>query len=526
MELRSWSTWLMSYGELAARSGRVGDIDRRREDPISRFVCNLRLRYNCWSVPRMSAGAQPRMSERLFRSTRSLWGWAGLLWLCANACSAEVVVPAGGGGEGGSDDSPPVERRPLTVRVERRLSDWGLATYPLEGVTVFASDADGALLSTAVTGKDGSAELQAADYGFVTAVTVDANPCINDDCEDRLLSVRVMPGAQSLRLPAEARDAKPRQPMRVRVEWDPIEGASYRVRWSCAHLSSPLTSPFDWLPAEQSSVDIPDVVGCPGSDTIAVVLDVKTLPPEGWPLPEYIETLFGYVDGLPFVSGSELTVHVPLQPGSDATLLVTGGPHLVQNLALARLLPGVGIGQYGGWKQEWVEGDPVSLRSTTIAPPFPELPRWLHAFPNTECAFTDFVEVSPGDGEIVVAAERLAGVIPVPGVAGNENRKGAWKLLDGEVGDAILLASGWNDEDGHVVWEFLEPVKKEGEGVPLLELPSDLHQVLGVPPSDLEFGARHKHIDVVEAADFLTFLELYDSDRNHRQESTSWICEE
>ncbi|MBL8743998.1 MAG: hypothetical protein JNK04_22985 [Myxococcales bacterium] len=454
--------------------------------------------------------------------------WLALFALYVAACSPDVVVPAGGGGgggagtggQGGGGGSPPVATRSLTVRVERRLSDWGLSTYPLEGLTVFASDPEGALLSTAVTGKDGSAELQAADNGFVTAVSLDEQPCINDDCEDRLLSVRVVPAAQSLRLPAEARDAKSREPMSLKVEWDPIEDALYTVSWSCENLSNTVL-PF-WLPSEQSSVEIPDVVACPGSDEIAVAIDVQTPPPEDGP---YAITQFGYVDGLPYVAGGALTVHVALQPGAEATLLVTGGPHLVQNLGYARLLPGVGVGLNGSWQQQWVNGGTWQL-STTVAPAFPELPRWLHAYPNTECAFTDVVEVGTGDGQITVDAERLAGVIPMPGAVGTGKLKGAWKLLDGEIGDAVFLDSSWTDEQGHVVWEFLEPVKSEGEGVPLLELPPDLHTVLGTPPADLVFGVRHKHIDVVEALDFPTFLELYDSDRYHRQESTSWTCEE
>jgi hypothetical protein len=396
-----------------------------------------------------------------------------------------------------------VETRSLTVLVERPLSDWGFATYPLEGLWVFASDPDGRLLSTATTGEDGRAALQVVDNGFVTALTVDEQPCIEDDCADQLLSVRVVPGAHTLRLPTEARDAKKREPMTLKVEWDPIEDAVYRVSWSCANLSDSLNFTLDRR--EQSSVDIPDVVGCPGSDEIAVSVFTR------WGEPEH----FGYVSGLPFVPGSELTVHVPLQLGTEATLLVTD-PWLVSNPRQVRLLPGVGLGCLGCWEQEWVEG---GMLTTTQTPPFPELPRWTQAWPNTECAFNRIVEISAGDGPITFEAERLAGVLPLLEPEAGA-RTGGWKLLDGDVGDAVLLSTSWPDEDGHVSWELLEPATKEGEGVPALELPKDLPKVVGAPPEKLEFTLWH--VDVVEASDFPTFLELYDSDRPHRQETMFW----
>jgi hypothetical protein len=440
---------------------------------------------------------------------------SALLAFLVAACHAEVVVPAGGGGDGstgsvgghgGEAGAPQVETRSLTVLVERPLSDWGFATYPLEGVWVFASDPDGHLLSTAMSGEDGRTVLQVVDNGFVTAVTIDEPPCLEDGCADQLLSVRVVPGSQTLRLPTEARDAKKRAPMTLKLEWDPIDDAVYSVSWSCAHLSDPQNSTFYSL--EQTSVEISDVVGCPGSDEIAVSVFAR------WGMePEH----FGYVSSLPFVPGSELSVYVPLQLATEATLLVTD-PWQVSNPRQTRLLPGVGLGDCGGcWEQEWVEG---GLLSTAPAPPFPELPSWTQAWPNTECAFSRIVDIRAGDEPISFEAERLAGVIALP-EAEAADRTGGWKLLDGDVGDAILLSSaGWSDDDGHVSWDFLEPVGQEGAGVPALELPNDLRKVVGAPPGKLEFTLWH--VDVVEASDFPTFLDLYDSDRLHRQERTFW----
>jgi hypothetical protein len=424
----------------------------------------------------------------------------------------------GGGGEGGAGGEAPLVLRPLTVRVERALitvTSFALDSSPLEGVPVFSNAPDGSLLSTTTTGPGGVAVIEGVDEGFLSAVSLDETNF--EVANDEILSVRILPGVENVRVALAAAGflGSPREPMKVRVEWDPVEDAFYRVRASC------FRSPY--LPEEQSSLDLSEWTGCPGSGEFAVVV-------EAW-LPrtsEYLPMVFGYVDDLQYVPGGELTVFVPLETGTEeATVFVTGATAQgkVTDVNHARLLPGTAVGYCRSCGERELEE--TGVRVTTLAATFPELATWSEFYRYGECTFTTFSQVSQDLEPIEVPVDRLAGLTAGGGDPSSGSRIGGWQLLEGEIGDAVELSSGWPVGDRYVSWRAVEPIRQgklDGDGVPTLELPAEVVETVGSPPADLTFTPG-VHLDVLEATDYSTFLELFDSDQLHTQESSAWTCD-
>lgn len=143
----------------------------------------------------------------------------------------------GGAGIGGQGGEAPLALRPLTVRVERALvtdTYFALDTSPLEGILVFSNAPDGSLLSTTTQG--GVAVIDGVDEGFLSAVSlVETN---FDFADHEILSVGILPGMVSARIPLAAAGylGNVRDPMNLRVEWDLVEDALYRVRASCVRV--------------------------------------------------------------------------------------------------------------------------------------------------------------------------------------------------------------------------------------------------------------------------------------------------
>jgi hypothetical protein len=418
---------------------------------------------------------------------------------------------SGGAGIGGQGGEAPLVLRPLTVRVERALVTgtlYALDTSPLEGLLVFSNAPDGSLLSTTTTGPGGVADIDGVDGGFLSAVSFVEND--SEFADDEILSVRVLPGIESVRIPLAAAGylGPEREPMSLRVEWDLVDDALYQVRASCLEVD---------VDEAQSSLDLPNFAGCPGSDEFVVVVEALLPGPT-----IYEPMVFGYVDDLPFVPGGELTVYVPLETGTEeATVFVTGatGPGKVTDTNHTRLLRGTGAGSCNGCgERELVEG---GVHVTSLAAAFPELPAWTKFYRYGPCSATDLARVGPDFAPVEVAVSRLAGAVPA---ADADGKTGGWRLLEGEreIGDAMLLSAGW------LPWWMLDPIvperSLEGEGVPMLELPAEVLETVGPPPSDLTF-TMVRHLDVWEATDFPTFLELFDSDQFHTQESSAWTCD-
>ncbi len=442
-----------------------------------------------------------------------------LFFLCA--CARHVVeetggaggnFEVGGGGIGGEGGSPIIEQRSLSVRVERRFvaPDSTFASYPLQGLLVFSNAVDGSVLSTATTGADGVAELEVVNNGFVSAVAPDESGLTT--LVDEIVSIRVVEGKDLLRLPLEARGYVPqeREPMALKVEWDLVQDAIYRVYLSCDSTG--------FLPEGTSFVDLLDFRGCPGSDEVAVV--VEALLAEG---DLYEPMLFGYVRDLTYVPGGEVSVYVALDTGrQETTWLVEGAEDWndAYDIAQARLLPGTAVGVCDCGKQELVDG---GLLATAVTAAFPELPVWSHAFLAAECSNTEFQEIAPNLAPLSVAVTRLAGAVLWPEEESAKSGTAGWKLLDGEVGDVVEFTMAWQDHNGDVVWRIWEPALPYGE-IAVPQLPGVLPDDVGLPSPDLAFYVS-RHMDVVEATDYAAFLELVDSENFHRQEFTHWSCE-
>lgn len=138
----------------------------------------------------------------------------------------------------------------------------------------------------------------------------------------------------------------------------------------------------------------------------------------------------------------------------------------------------------------------------------------------------DAVTTLSGPGGGGSSSQAILLEISWPGSQGSREKTGGWQLLDGEFGDAIELSNGWPVDD-YLTWRMLDPIRKGelvGDGVPTLELPTEVVEAVGSPPSDAPFRFTG-HLDVLEATDYPTFLELYDSDRFHTEESSAWTCD-
>ncbi|NUP09325.1 MAG: hypothetical protein HOW73_25005 [Polyangiaceae bacterium] len=424
------------------------------------------------------------------------------------ACTSEESPPQGEGGGGsepvgGSDTggggAAAYELRPMSVQLVQAIYQ---GTLP--EIDVFASAPDGTLLSQAVSDANGVAELMVTDGGYVTSAVRTVFTAGDTDPAYFLRTIRVVPGMTDATLGPLQQDATPNEPMHLHLEWDPVPDADgYMVWTSCSYDESN----YGAATAPSTTLDL-DIVGCPNASSFGVVVTALAFNGDvSVALAQAART------SLPFEVGSDRTETLALTPITSDPIEVT-----LSNLEdPSGIVYSLGFQRAAGLIAILPNEEPsvaTGEGAVTLALPIPSLDGMVRTASVTveldDCSRVGFAETREASFSTELDPLRLA--LPHSSVAGGAT---TWTLDEGDLGDAVVISRNWLVGDIPVLWEAFEIAATEGQGPPALELPPELAADFTMPA---EVATLATHMDVSEATDYATFLDLVNAETSHRFE--------